>query len=728
MARVPSYDSRQVRVRPVGDNGFSMRAPDASGLAQGIAQVENFALREKEKADTAAVMDADRQLAEWKQSTMFDQEKGVYTRKGQNALNITNQTLPEYDKQVGQIMGNLSTKQQRDRFKAVAASQRDSLLGELNRYEFGERQNYYDDVDKGQLDAAMQGAMLYANDPQQVAYHQNKINAVLGAQAIRKGLPAELAEQQRLEVNSGLLTAVTTSLIKQDPYKAHTYFAQNKSQLTAADQAKLGGMLQPVIDRQLGKDIADSLLRSGSPDFRSFWPAQRGAESGNRQFGADGKPLTSSAGAVGVAQVMEATGPEAARLAGVAWDRDRWLNDRDYNEALGMAYSRQQFATFQDPVLALAAYNAGPGTVQKAVATVGDPRTGAITHEQFLASLPQETQGYVAKILRNAPTPSLAAEGSDMYARGLTAAQALPEGDVKKAAIAELENYKKANEAQQRALFDHAADQLVRGGINAIDPETLGALGAEDRAKLQKLDEDRRKGTEPKTNYQALEQMLSMPAAQLAELSLARDIRPLLDNSDFNTVRKAWQEAKKGDDTPQKVAKAEEETLSRVMNMAGILTGNSKDALSPSNIEKQERFRAAYKARIDSALTKVKTLTLEDRQSLAEQLLLEVRLREPKRVVEEPLPGMEKVEKPFLAGLAGAMYDHNKGGAPMWEVPPERMADAFVYESDIEIDDIPPADRAEIVRVLRANGQPASEPMIKAYYFNRMSSLGLYVR
>lgn len=726
MARVPDYDGRKVGVRPIGDNGFSMRAPDASGLVQGMAQVENFALREREKADTAAVMDADRKLAEWKQGTMFDPEKGVYTRKGQNALNVTNQTLPEYDKQVASIMSGLNTPQQRDRFKAVSGKQRESLLGELNRYEFGERQSYYDDVDKGQLEAAMQGAMLYANDPQQVAYYQNKAAAVMGAQAIRKGIPAELAEQQRLRVNSGILSGVTASLIKQDPYKAHTYFTQNKGQMTAEDQAKLGGMLQPIVDRQLGKDIADSLLRSGSPDFRSFWPAQRGAESGNRQFDDQGKPLTSSAGAVGVAQVMEATGPEAAKLAGLPWDRNRWLHDRDYNEALGMAYSRQQFATFQDPVLALAAYNAGPGAVQKAVQTVGDPRTGAITHEQFLGALPQETQGYVAKILRNAPAPSLAAEGSDVYARGLLAAQSLPEGDVKKAAIAELENYKKANEAQQRALFDRAADQLVRGGFNGIDPETLGALGAEDRAKLQKLDEDRRRGVEPKTNYQAFESLLSMPPAQLAELSLARDIRPLLSDSDFNTVRKAWQEAKKGDGTPQKVAKAEDDMVKRAMNMAGILTGDNKDARAAKNIEKQEKFRAAYQARLEAAQMKKGELSLEDRQLIAEQMTLEVRLR--KQPAPNPLPGLEPVEQNIIGGMFNAMVEHNIGGQPLWELTPEQMPDAFIYEGDIEIEDIPPADRQQIVTLLRATGQPASEPMIKAYYFNRLSGLGLKVR
>lgn len=61
-------------------------------------------------------------------------------------------------------------------------------------------------------------------------------------------------------------------------------------------------------------------------------------ESGGNQFGKDGAPLVSPKGAVGAAQVMESTGPEAASLAGLSWDRDKWLNDPRYNVQLGKAY------------------------------------------------------------------------------------------------------------------------------------------------------------------------------------------------------------------------------------------------------------------------------------------------------------------------------------------------------------------------------------------------------
>jgi soluble lytic murein transglycosylase-like protein len=77
-----------------------------------------------------------------------------------------------------------------------------------------------------------------------------------------------------------------------------------------------------------------------------LWKAQLGQESGGKQFGKDGKPLTSSAGAVGIAQVMPGTGPEAAKLAGLPWDVRRYHQDAGYNEALGKAYMAKQLQTF----------------------------------------------------------------------------------------------------------------------------------------------------------------------------------------------------------------------------------------------------------------------------------------------------------------------------------------------------------------------------------------------
>ena len=119
-------------------------------------------------------------------------------------------------------------------------------------------------------------------------------------------------------------------------------------------------------------------------------------ESGDRQLDKNGEPITSSAGAIGAAQVMPGTGPEAAQLAGLPWDEDKFRHDADYNRKLGEAYFNHQKDVFGDERHAVAAYNAGPERVKKALA---DAKTSG---KDFLEHLPPETQNYVRKVLSHA--------------------------------------------------------------------------------------------------------------------------------------------------------------------------------------------------------------------------------------------------------------------------------------------------------------------------------------
>jgi hypothetical protein len=115
-------------------------------------------------------------------------------------------------------------------------------------------------------------------------------------------------------------------------------------------------------------------------------------ESNNRQFDENGNPLTSSAGAIGIGQVMPDTGPEAAEMAGLPWDEERFRTDADYNAALGEAYFRNMYDRFGSLDLASAAYNAGPGRLRSAM-----DRAGAMGGS-YLDYLPEETQNYVASV------------------------------------------------------------------------------------------------------------------------------------------------------------------------------------------------------------------------------------------------------------------------------------------------------------------------------------------
>lgn len=133
-----------------------------------------------------------------------------------------------------------------------------------------------------------------------------------------------------------------------------------------------------------------AVYQNEDPDLLNLVDRVSGQESGGHQLDANGQPVTSSAGAIGVMQVMPKTAPEAARLAGLPWDENAYRTDESYNKLLGIAYLSELLRRYDGDVSkALAAYNAGSGRLESAVSSHG---------ENFLAAMPAETQDYVARI------------------------------------------------------------------------------------------------------------------------------------------------------------------------------------------------------------------------------------------------------------------------------------------------------------------------------------------
>lgn len=111
-------------------------------------------------------------------------------------------------------------------------------------------------------------------------------------------------------------------------------------------------------------------------------------ESGQRQFKPDGTPVMSPKGAVGYTQ-MQAAGPEAAKLAGVAWDPERLKTDESYNRLLGDTWFKHLNETYKDPYKAAAAYNAGQGALGNAM------RLTETKGGNYWDHLPAETQNHL---------------------------------------------------------------------------------------------------------------------------------------------------------------------------------------------------------------------------------------------------------------------------------------------------------------------------------------------
>jgi hypothetical protein len=138
---------------------------------------------------------------------------------------------------------------------------------------------------------------------------------------------------------------------------------------------------------------------------------QIGLESGGKQLDKNGKPLTSPAGAIGVAQVMPATARETAAKHNIPWDENKYKTDRDYNMRLGDLYQGDLNDEFgRGSVAATAAYNAGPTRVRKLLAAHGS---------DFAKHLPPETKHYL-KVTKGIDVGSEYGDGSAYYpGRGL---------------------------------------------------------------------------------------------------------------------------------------------------------------------------------------------------------------------------------------------------------------------------------------------------------------------
>lgn len=109
------------------------------------------------------------------------------------------------------------------------------------------------------------------------------------------------------------------------------------------------------------------------------------------------RDVRSSAGAVGLMQLMPTTARWAASKSGLTNYHTANLTDPALNLALGTWYLRHVFEDLNDSVLATAAYNAGPGRARRWRAEV--PLEGAI----YAETIPfNETRDYVKRVMANA--------------------------------------------------------------------------------------------------------------------------------------------------------------------------------------------------------------------------------------------------------------------------------------------------------------------------------------
>ncbi len=112
----------------------------------------------------------------------------------------------------------------------------------------------------------------------------------------------------------------------------------------------------------------------------------------------------SHAGARGLMQLMPGTAREQSGKNGLRYNMSALTQDPQYNIRLGSSYFERMLNYYGGShPLAVAAYNAGPGNVNKWLRRNGDPRMGGIDWIKWIEEIPiSETRNYVKRVLENA--------------------------------------------------------------------------------------------------------------------------------------------------------------------------------------------------------------------------------------------------------------------------------------------------------------------------------------
>jgi soluble lytic murein transglycosylase len=244
-------------------------------------------------------------------------------------------------------------------------------------------------------------------------YGQLALNA-LGQAAIT--IPQAPAMDRSL-ANAPPMQAVEIYAAANRPWHATSIFYDLRKRLTNPGEIaylahRAGELRLPNMQVRIGKEA----MQRGLPFDRHAFPTGVVPDvAGNgrpemalvyaiaRQESEFNAKARSPAGALGLMQVMPATGRGIARNNGWRFDQRKLASDPAYNTRFGATYLGRRIGQFNGSyIMAIASYNAGKGRVDEWIKRFGDPRSPNVDPIDWVELIPfTETRNYVMRVMEN---------------------------------------------------------------------------------------------------------------------------------------------------------------------------------------------------------------------------------------------------------------------------------------------------------------------------------------
>lgn len=424
MPRVPTYDSLTVTPTTTPTNYFHTPDLHAEMVGRDAMQMGNALTNAGEgmskiATDMAQDINATRldeaslQLREAARKLQYGQQTlsgqtdpgtptGYSQLKGKDALDRPDgQSLAEeygslLQQHVSKISDGLGNEAQKAAFAHYATGFQAGFQDDVWRHTFAEQRTYGLSVAKGNLDEAMNTLKDNYTNPMAVqgAIDQVKRYSYRAGQLNGLSVP-EIDAETRKALSNAHQTVVTAYLSNNDPTGADAYYKAHAKEMRLDESLSVLPHIREGVAIKQATAAVDYAINKASPPgrgqlaYQALLPVEGGVDK-------DGKFLTSPKGAIGPAQMLLTTGPEAAKLAGVPWDEQKFRTDAKYNNTLGLAWINDMIRKFDgDPAKGYAAYNAGEGATRSAI------KKAETSGGNWLEYLPKETQNYVPKAIAN---------------------------------------------------------------------------------------------------------------------------------------------------------------------------------------------------------------------------------------------------------------------------------------------------------------------------------------
>lgn len=734
MPRVPTYDSFQATPNTLPQNqlqgGQFTPIQDVAGqqaqqlgrsMTQAGGEIGRLAMNIQDQANRVRVDDSANLLKEFELKMQYDKDVGFTNIKGINALQrdsgkpLAEEYGEQFQKEIARISEGLGNDAQRQAFGSIAREMQTRFTGSIMAHEADEFKTYTLSVADGTAKTAMRDIALNYNNPDAVGQAQERLKASVYQQAQLLGKSATWAEAQMRQLSSGAhKLVVATALEKGNLAYAQSYLSKYSKDMEADDILTARTAIDGGVDIQTANAAASNVWNSNYANlnptqFDKLWNGLIHQESGGRQTSAQGAPVTSPKGAIGIAQVMPETAKYVAKKNGIPWDESRYKNDAAYNENLGKLYFQEQLQDFGgDVAKALAAYNAGPGS-----ASSGRGVRGAMAKaekagrpDDWLSFMPAETRNYVPSILSRMDRgegvvrkPTLA----ELKAQ-LRQDPALANNPKRlKLAVTDVESRFKDNEAatkqRDEETLSAAMQQLYDNGgnIKALPPELLTALPPDKLDSMMSF-ADRVVKSGKQNDPEAWARIMSLPKEQLAMMSpieFYREYRPHLDDLHLEKGYALLESAGNRATDKHLEIISTPERIKQAAIKEGVLPATGKPD------ENQIKQFATFQNTIDARVREFERNDLGGKRKASSQEL--------QKIIDDSL--MDKV---FVARSLWADSDP----LPLAFVKPEHLPNAAVTVNDetIKIASIPPGRRAQIVDALQSNNIPVTEQRIAEYW------------